>query len=346
MMLTIREFVRRSDMLLIALAVVFSCLLYTYYGAGEPCIYALSSPQSMLTEAPDGGSAEPAATPPGKQPARAGTPVRFLMYNVRDYFVDKDPQRSRHTRRLKPREQREAVAKVISSVAPEVVGLVEIGGPAALDDLAERLADKGLYYPHKKVLTRWGEDRALGILSKHPIVEDHSVADCLLVGRTNRSMLRGILDVTIRPEEDKREFRIIGAHLKSRVSDDPAAAEALRSREARTLAEHIARAVKKSPTTPILVYGDWNDGPKSPALGVLSRGSTSASALHRLSPKDSNGETWTIYYKDGNEYNTFDQIYVNSVLSKRMGKKSKMGIVTDPADTKPSDHRAVWCDMY
>lgn len=339
----IKDTAHRCDLLLIALALIFSGLLYAYYGGSEPTVRALTTP-----EAPASAKAEPGAEtkPQGKQPTRAGAPVRFLMYNVKDYFVDKDPPRSRHTRRIKPKEQREAVAQVISSVKPEVVGLVEIGGPAALDDLAERLSSRGLYYPHRKALTRWGEDRALGILSMHPIVEDHSVADCLLVGRTGRTMLRGILDVSIRPEGDKRVFRIIGAHLKSRVSDDPSAAEALRSREARTLADHIAGAVRQSPDTPLLVYGDWNDNPKSAALGVLSRGSTRDSALHRLSPKDTNGETWTIYYKDGNEYNTFDQIYVNSILSKRMGRKSQMGIATEPNSAKPSDHRAVWCDMY
>lgn len=277
---------------------------------------------------------------------RAGAPVRFLMYNVENYNVDKDVQRSRYNRRIKPIAEREAVAGVISGVRPQVVGLVEIGGEAALEDLATRLEARGLHYPYRTTLTRWGEDRALGILSMHPIVQDRSQAEYPLIGQTNRKMLRGILDVTIRTE-DKREFRIMGVHLKSRVSDDPRAAEALRAREARTIAAHVEQAMKTQPHMPILVYGDWNDGPNDPALSVVTRGSSKARSLKRLNPKDNRGETWTIYFKQGDEYNVFDQIYVNSVLHRRMGRKSEMGVAGDDAEQqrKASDHRPVWCDM-
>ena len=335
----LKDIMRRSDLLLIVLSLVASALLFSHYGVqGQAAEVEL--PEVKAAPAPE---AEAPSAPQDR--VKAGAPVRFLMYNVHDYFVEKDKQRSRFSRRIKRIDEREAVAAVIAKVQPEIVGLVEIGGPAALDDLANRLAAHGLLYPHRKVLTRWGEDRALGILSRHPIVADHSVADCSLVGQTNRRMLRGILDVTVQVA-DKRQFRILGAHLKSRVSEDPAAAEALRAREARTLAAHVDQALRKQPHIPMLIYGDWNDGPASPALKALTRSNSAATSLRRLTPKDDNGEEWTLYYKDGNEYNTFDQIYVNSVLGKRMGRKSKMGVVTPPDRQRPpSDHRAVWCEI-
>lgn len=339
----IKELSPKGNVLLIILTLLVSALLLTRYGQFGTEIEVSSPEQNTVAQVEEIGSDEiggEAAIPP----AKAKAPVRFMMYNVRDYFVEKDKPRSKHTRRIKRNNEREAVADVIAKVKPEIIGLVEIGGTAALDDLAGRLAARGLHYPHRKALIRWGEDRALAILSRYPIVADNSVAECQLVGKTNRRMLRGILDVTIMLK-DKRVFRIMGAHLKSRVSEDPAAAESLRVREARTLAAHIEQAVRKQPDIPILIYGDWNDGPSAPALEALRRGKSKASSLKRLNPKDDNGEVWTLFYKNGNEYSTFDQIYVNSVLSKRMGTKSKMGVVNVDENRSPSDHRAVWCEM-
>lgn len=339
----ITAIIRRVDVLLILLCSVVSYSLMERYGVLERPLMTESAPQySPLPLSVEAAEQQP-DTAPDVRAARRAAPVRFLMYNVQNYFVDADPQRARYTRRIKPVREREATADVIAVERPEVVGLIEMGGPAALDDLADRLAKRGLVYPHRRVLTRWGEDRALALLSMHPIVEDHSKADCPLLGQTNRTMLRGILDVTIQVK-DKRRFRILGAHLKSRVTENPAAAQAQRAREARTLAAHVQQILKRAPSTLLLVYGDWNDGPKAPALAVMTQGSSRATTLQRLKPEDPNGECWTIYYKEGNEYNTFDQIYVSDSLNKRMGTKGKRGIILQQ-QRGASDHRAVWCDM-
>lgn len=341
---SLSDIARRFDMLLISLTGLLSFILISHFSL-QSGVAMVEEPAPMLQKAEPAAEREEAAPEAGLVPARAGAPVRFLMYNVQNYFVDGDVPRSRYAKKMKPVVEREHVAATIASAKPEVVGLIEIGGPAALDDLAARLASRGLHYPHRKVLTRWGEDRALALLSMHPIVADRSKADCSLLGQTNRRMLRGILDVTVRTQ-DAREFRILGAHLKSRVGDSPAAAQALRAREARTLAAHVQQALRTQPKQALLVYGDWNDGPADPALAVMTQGSTRERTLRRLKPEDSRGESWTIYYKEGNEYSTFDQIYVNNALYSRMGRKAQMGIVDGEPGKRTSDHRAVWCEMY
>ena len=331
---------RRVDVLLIGLALAVSYLLVSYYGS--PAAVAVVEDPPQLFPPSEQQSAPPDSAEP--EAPRALSPVRFMMYNVQNYFLEEDKPRSRHARRIKTVQERENTADVIASAKPQIVGLIEMGGPAALNDLAERLAARGLRYPHRKVLTRWGEDRALAILSMHPIVEDHSKADCDLVGQTNRRMLRGILDVTVKLK-DKRQYRILGVHLKARVGDNPVAAQALRAREARTLAAHVQQVLRTRPSLPLLVFGDWNDGPADPALAVMTQGSSRDTTLQRLKPEDARGESWTIYYKEGNEYSTFDQIYVNKALKKRMGNKAEMGIVSEEARKHSSDHRAVWCDL-
>ncbi len=334
---------RRSDSLLATLVFILAALVMAYCGGnthalrvleGEEPVPAASACEALEPQVSDAGI-----------PA-AGKPVRFLMHNVANYFVAGERQRSRYILKPKSLKAREAVADTIAHARAEIVGLTEIGGPLALADLRQRLAERGMDYPYYRVLIRQGDDRALAVLSRHPIVQDHSRANMPLYGEQRRRMLRGILDVTVRLP-DGRLFRIIGAHLKSRVSDDPAAATTLRTKEAHTLARHLHEAMHRQPNMPILVYGDWNDGPADASLGVLTQGISQDSALTRLKPADSRGEGWTLYYKTAHEYCTFDQLYVNKVLGKRMGRKGQKtsGIVDIPAAAEASDHRALWCEL-
>lgn len=337
--------VRRIDLLLVSLSLLLSVVLYLRLAPPfeEVQVSPSAAVQRAQTVHPDIEEKQERVSPHKIVPV--GPPVRFLMLNAQNYFVAEDVPRTRNKRLFKPVEKREAVADTIASVRPEVVGLVEMGGQASLGDLAQRLADRGLNYPHREVLARWGEDRALAILSCHPIVRDDSVANCPLGERSARHMLRGILDVTVKVEKDGRMFRVIGVHLKSRVADDQQAAEHQRNREARAVANHLQIAMQKDPGMPILVYGDWNAGPREPPLLVISQGNRATGPLLRITPTDSRGESWTIAYRANDEYNAFDQIYVNRVLSSRMGRKSAKGIVDNETSRRASDHRALWCDL-
>ncbi len=288
-----------------------------------------------------------AAEGAGKDAAKPeAAPVRFLMFNVEDYFVAGEKQRSQYTITPKSEASREAVADIIADAEPDIVGLIEIGGEKALADLRKRLEARGLKLPHGKVVARQGEDRALALLSAHPISKDDSVADAPLYGEQRRKMLRGILDVTCK-HKDGRKFRIVGAHLKSQVAKDPAAADSLRKREADTLALHIGDILKKQAKMPLLVFGDWNDEPDSDALAALRsvKGKDARNRLHRLKPCDALGESWTLFHRRGEAPCTFDQVYVNSVLHKRMGDNAACGIVDKKPPARASGHRALWCEV-
>lgn len=331
----------RVDVTLVALVLIIGGLLVARYGQGESglAIAEIDAPVEQPAEAVQEAGELAAETMP-----KSGPPVRFLMHNVQNYFVAGEQSRSRYVNRPKPEKSRQAVAEVISSAEPDVVGLIEVGGELALKDLQSRLRAKGCDLPHSCILLREGEDRALAVLSRYPIVQDASKADYGLFGNQKRRMLRGILDVTVRVD-DGRLFRVVGAHLKSRVADDAEAAQNLRAREARTLAMYLQQVMRRQPSIPVLVYGDWNDGPADTSLGVLTQGISAESALQRLAPVDADGDGWTLYFKEDREYYTFDQIYVNSVLRSRRGRACKSGIVDIPAAKEASDHRAVWCDV-
>lgn len=337
-----RPWWRRTDFFLVMLSIVVALLALKLFGGGSPAALELSV-------APYAGQHAHAALSPLTQRQvdempESGPPVRFLMLNAENYFVAGEKQRSRYMNRPKPERECEAVAEVIASVKPAIVGLAEIGGPLALEDLKRRLRVRGLDYPHSRVLTRGGEDRALALLSMHPVVQDESCADYRLFGVQKRRMLRGILDVTVRTE-DCRLFRVLGVHLKSRVGDDAAAAESLRNREAQTLARYIQQEMKEQPNLPMVVFGDWNDNPQDASVRLMVQGMSTECALRRMNPKDSRGEEWTLYYKRGNTYNTFDHLFVNAPMKKRLKRGDASGIVDIPASHQASDHRAVWCDL-
>ena len=111
------------------------------------------------------------------------------------------------------------------------------------------------------------------------------------------------------------------------------------------MANHLQMAMRKDTEMPILVYGDWNAGPREAPLLVISQGTRSTGPMRRIVPKDSRGESWTVTYRANDEYNAFDQIYVNRVLSSRIGRKIATGIVDNEASRKASDHRALWFDL-
>lgn len=332
---------RRRDMLLVLLVLVISAFLHLRYNPGSGVLGTESLPvsQSELRHLEPIGELDESRIP------AKGEPFCFLMVNANNYFVEGEKQRAPYRLTLKKEESREALAEVIAARRPAVVGLLEMGGPLALQDLRTRLKKRGLEYPYFRILVRDGEARAVAVLSALPLVRDYSRADYGLYDNTHRrKMLRGILDVTVR-SADGRLFRIIGAHLKSHVADDARAADSLRAKEAATLAGYLQRAMKEQPRIPIAVFGDWNDNPDAPTLQVLRQGLSAASALTLLRPTDSRGEGWTLYYRGGNEYCTYDHIYVNKVLNKRLGNNLRCGVVDIPAAAKASDHRAVWCEL-
>lgn len=344
----------RKDALLLFLVLLVAGLLVERFGGESTILRWLESAPLVQQEGygkPESADALPpevAHTAPLQQQVdiaaipKPGKPVRFLMHNVQNYFVEGEQSRSRFVLKTKSQEAREAVAEVIASAKPEVVGLVEMGGPRALQDLRQRLAARGLEYPYFRVLPRQGEDRALALLSVHPIVQDHSQETVKLYHQKLAKMLRGILDVTLQLD-DGRLFRLVGAHLKSRVAEDAAAATALRKKEAYTLAQHVQQIARSQKGMPLLVFGDWNDGPADAAPQILMQGLSADASLRRLAPEDSRGEEWTLFFKRGKEYCIYDQIFVNPTLRERM--RGQGGIVDIPAAAKASDHRAIWCDL-
>lgn len=334
---TVKSMWKRPDLLLLALTVATIVALWNVF-AVSPGDVRFSVKEDLIAQETEKGETEYVDIP------KDGAPIRFMMFNVQNYFVPQDTRRSTYRIYWKSNAKKEAVADVIASRNPDAVGLIEIGGYAALADLRERLKKRGLIYSECFVLERSGEDRALAILSRVPIERNDSQANQRLFGERNRTMLRGILDVTLKTE-DERLFRILGVHLKSKVSDDPAAADSLRRREATTLAHYVHHVQQKHPNLPLLLFGDFNDDPTSPSVQIIERGIGKNGIMRRLTPTDKDGEEWTLYYAAEHAYSVYDHIFVNKTLSSRIGIKYASGITESKSSVKAGDHRALWCDL-
>lgn len=270
----------------------------------------------------------------------AGEPLRFVSYNVFNYFVhDVSPSTGRKL--LKKSEQsRQAVADTIMKGRPDMVGLAEVGGVDALEDLKERLKKAGGDFPFSIVLNRPGEDRQLAFLSRFPIGADNSRTEVPLDRGKRKTMLRGILDIVV-DIPDGRKFRFVGVHLKSKKDSD-GTADMLRRMEAHTLREYLTATDEG---LPLLVYGDFNDGPDSPAVQTVLGDQKGANGLKRVVPRDANRETWTLHYAKGEAYFSYDHVLMNKDLQKRLGRNFRKGILGGAESRGASDHRAVWIEL-
>lgn len=77
----------------------------------------------------------------------------------------------------------------------------------------------------------------------------------------------------------------MGAHRKSRVGNDAAAAASLRGDESYTLACHIQSALQAELRLPLAVFGDWNDDPTDASANVLTQDVLHDAALQCLPPR-------------------------------------------------------------
>lgn len=274
---------------------------------------------------------------------KTGKSVRFVHFNVCNYFVDADPRRTTFDRKEKSEESRDAVADVLAAAKGDVIGLCEIGGKFALDDLRERLAKRGLDYGHGFVLERDGEDRALAVLSKYPISENRSQKNISVPEGNGKAMLRGMMDVTVKLP-DARQFRLVGIHLKSK-RDMAGTADMVRRREAYAVRLALNHILASQQGMPLLVFGDFNDGPSEPAVQIILGNRKGADGLNRLKPADSRGEHWTHFYTGGEEYLSYDHLLINRTLRTRLGRDYHSGIIDIPETKKAADHRALWVDL-
>lgn len=241
----------------------------------------------------------------------------------------------------KPAEEISAVIAVIKEINPDILGIVEIGDEAMLDDLRDRLKAAGLDYPHKEWVRGTDAARHLALLSRFPMVARNSRDEVPFeLNGTRMRIGRGILDVTVRlPDNDL--LHLVGAHLKSRREVPDFDQATMRAREAGLLREHLDSILKANPGEKVLLFGDLNDTKNEYAVKLLTGSARDPLRMKDLNLSDRHGDRWTHYWAAADIYSRIDYLLVSLKLWPDINM-DKSGISCSKLWSKASDHRAIF----
>ena len=193
--------------------------------------------------------------------------IRIASYNVENYGVIPRPDGGGILHDAgKPLAERDAVARMIADLHPDILGLMEIGEPQQFEDLRARLKKAGVDYPFAEYLQGSDPVRHLALLSRFPITARHSEGDVSVsVDGIPLHSPRGILDVTLEPVPGK-SLRVLCVHLKAKIGVPEYDESRLREAEASHLRKHVREILRKEPSAGIVLMGDFNDAPDSRTL--------------------------------------------------------------------------------
>lgn len=267
-------------------------------------------------------------------PAAADSEITFAAYNLENYLL----AGSERTR-PKPAAGRDAVAKLVAQVRPDILGVCEMGEEAALLDLAQRLDALGLKLPHHEYVPGPDPDRHLALLSRFPIVRKGSLVRVPfeLNGRPEL-VRRGFLDVSVQVNPGY-QLRLVGVHLKSRLPS-PAGEDLVRRCEADQLRVHVERILGANPRANLLVYGDFNDTREQPTMRHILGPWGGLFSLQDLVAEDPQGHRWTHYRHYTGVYSRIDYLLFNKALKPELSSKAR--ISGDPTWQRASDHRLIY----
>lgn len=281
--------------------------------------------------------------------ARAET-FRLAAYNVENYL----DQPTETRKNVKSAAAKAKVREVILAMKPDVIAFEEMGSLSALLELRDSLKKDGLDLPHYEHVTGFDTNIHVCVLSKFPIVASrpHTNASFLLNGKRFQ-VSRGFSEVDIKVN-DKYQFTLLGAHLKSRRTIADADEAELRLEEAKLLRAAVDKHLAANPAANLVVLGDLNDTYNTKAIKeVIGTGKTK---LVDTRPAEQNNgdnlpnpanpryfprnETWTHFYGVEDSYSRIDYILLSPGMAKEWVKdQSFIPVVANWGQA--SDHRPV-----
>lgn len=238
----------------------------------------------------------------------------------------------------KPESEKAAVIRILVSLAPDVIGLSEIGTLEDLKEIQKLLKKSGLDLPEFELAQGEDQDRRLGLLSRFPITSRQSRSDLSYkMNQETKFIQRGLLDVTISPRADL-PLRFMGVHFKS-MREIPGMDQALmRRNEAQLARQHIDAVLETQPDTPILLYGDFNEHRNGVPIKTVIGSRTSPNYMEELLVTDINGELWTHFWDAADSYARLDYLFFSRSLKPLILKEASF-IYQSRDFLAASDHR-------
>jgi len=267
--------------------------------------------------------------------------VVVASYNLRNYLpMERIVDGREASLAPKPADEIDAAVRIIRSIRPDVLGLIEIGGEEMVKDLQGRLADAGLDLPHSEWVRGADPERHIALLSRLPIVARNSRDDVPFSLKGSRHRIgRGILDVTLRAGPSQT-LRLVGAHLKSRRPVPDFDESEVRAKEAWLLRQHLDGILSANPRENLLLFGDLNATKNEYPIKLLAGSPGSDTRLRDLPLQDPHGARWTHFWPAADLYSRLDYFFASNHLWPLIDLTAS-GINNDPAWNRASDHRAI-----
>ncbi len=265
----------------------------------------------------------------------------FCAYNVRNWLImDRFEDNKVVKDSTKPESEKAAVITHLKAIAPDVLGLSEIGSADDLREIQSLLKTAGIDLPHSEIAQGGDPTRRLGFLSRFTIASRQSVSDLTyeLEGKIF-SVQRGFLDATIQPRPNLN-FRFIGVHLKS-MREVPEADQALmRRNEASLLRKHLDGILSESPESAILLYGDFNEYRHEAPIKAIQGSRTGVLFMEDIRITDKRGETWTHYWEAADSYSRLDYLFMSRAMKPFIDVSHSFIFDSHDFD-QASDHRPI-----
>ncbi len=273
---------------------------------------------------------------------------RVATYNVQNYL-----DAPIGTRPAKSDAAKAKVREGIIATKADVIALQEMGGTNALLELRDSLKREGSDFPFWEHVSAADTNIHVAVLSKFPIIACRShTNDSFLLFNRRHFVKRGFAEVEIRVN-DRYQFTLLTAHLKSKLAAFEADEQELRDEEAAILRQKIEAILTTRPEANLIVAGDINDvRDAKPVRTLIAAGRKHA--LFDTRPAEQNGDdqpnnnprypapqiTWTHFYGKEDTYRRIDYI----LLSKGMTRDWISGgtfIIKIPNWGVGSDHRPI-----
>ncbi len=223
------------------------------------------------------------------------------------------------------------VAEGIQGLAAGVVSLQEIENEAAFDEIVGRLPPAWAYTAFGE--SGWLATLDVALVSTVPIVGVRRHGDRILQrpDGTRTSFTREFLEVHL--DVDGHRLIVFCAHFRSKWQDDPGRREA----EGQAAGEILAETAVTSPDATIVLAGDLNDVPGSPALLALETAASVSRVAAELGAADA-----TFVYQ-GTDY-ALDHLYLENSAAGRY-RTGSARVARDSWGYAGSDHAAVGADF-
>jgi endonuclease/exonuclease/phosphatase family metal-dependent hydrolase len=274
---------------------------------------------------------------------------RFTVgtFNLENYLLS-----AAGTRPEKSAESKAKVRESIRTMAPDVLGVQEIGGTNALLELRSSLKAEGLDYPYWVHVGAWDTNIQVAVLSRFPIIANRShTRDSFLLGGRRFRVARGFAEVDVQVSP-RYTFTLFVAHLKSRRPVPEADEAEMREQEALLLRGKIDARFRANPNANLVIVGDLNDVKDSLSTRtILGKGK---SALIDTRPAERNGDnlppskpgfsprniSWTYFYGKEDTYSRVDYVLVSPGMA-REWEPERTYVLALPNWGMASDHRPV-----